>query len=81
MTYMDDLLFEINPAWHPPTICFIYSKVRSHRAYDFEGKNFLDWSRSNGFEVSAQRGIHWSKHMLPRPIIILPAIDAILHRA
>ncbi len=53
MTNMDDLLFDpIQQNWHDPTaVTFLQSSVRPYLK-DFEGKNFLEWSRSKGFQIS-----------------------------
>jgi hypothetical protein len=51
MTYMDDLIFDRQ--WHAPlSVRFLQDCVRPH-LHDFDGKTFLDWSRNNGFEISA----------------------------
>jgi hypothetical protein len=55
MTYMDhNLIVPIDPSWHDPR----YLEVLQHKLrqilVDFDGKNFLDWSRENNFEVSSQ---------------------------
>lgn len=50
MTYMDDLLFE--PEWTiNPAVTYLQDSVRDHMT-DFEGKNFLDWSRDHNYPVS-----------------------------
>lgn len=50
MTCMDDLLFE--NAWHTsPAVAYLQSQIRSH-IRDFQGKNFLDWSRDREYEIS-----------------------------
>jgi hypothetical protein len=50
MTYMDELLFEsdfhISPAMGD---CQDYIRPYLHK---FDGKNFLDWSRDNGYAIS-----------------------------
>lgn len=53
MTYMDNLLYEtVDPRWHTPNaVWYLQQKTRPYLR-DFEGKNFLDWSRSQGFEIS-----------------------------
>lgn len=50
MTYMDPLIF--CQQWHinPPMI-EIQESIRPYLS-DFDGKNFLDWSKSNGFSIS-----------------------------
>jgi hypothetical protein len=56
MTYMDYLLFEpINPNWHNPgPVSYLQNKIRPHLV-DFDGSNFLDWSKKSGYQVSK----HW----------------------
>ena len=50
MTYMDDLLFD--QAWHTtPATQFLQDQLRPHMT-DFDGKNFLSWSRENKYSVS-----------------------------
>jgi hypothetical protein len=53
MTYMDSLLFEkINPNWHDPkAVEYLQTEVLCNMC-DFFGKNFLDWSRDSGFDIS-----------------------------
>jgi hypothetical protein len=81
MTYMDHLLFEsVREEWHVPhAVTFLQQKVRPYMT-DFNGWNFLDWSRHNGFDVSA------SWHPLERAHaaaakLMWPIIYAILHKA
>jgi hypothetical protein len=81
MTYMDNLLFDwVQPEWHPTqAVWYLQQQVRPHLD-NFDGQNFLDWSRSHGFEVSAA----W--HPLDRAHAaaaahLLPIIDAILRKA
>lgn len=51
MTYMDDLLFETQ--WHSDlSIQYLQQCVKPHLK-QFDGKNFLDWSKDQGFEISA----------------------------
>lgn len=53
MTYMDNLIFETE--WHTsPAILDLQEYVRPHLT-TFNGNNFLDWSRENGFEISATK--------------------------
>jgi hypothetical protein len=80
MTYMDyNLLAAINPNWHPPAAVEIVQKKISRYLYDFQGKNFLDWSRDQGFAVSD----HW--HPLDQAHqaaaeYMLPVVDTILQQ-
>jgi hypothetical protein len=53
MTYMDPLIFETN--WHTSSaVAELQDFVRPH-LITFEGKNFLDWSRDNGYAISATK--------------------------
>jgi len=81
MTFMDSLMLEpINPNWHDPKyISVMQNKIKSF-LIDFEGKNFLEWSRSQGFEISE----NWHPLDLAHRAAanyMLPKIDAILRRA
>jgi hypothetical protein len=50
MTFIDDLTFETK--WHTtPAITDAQDYVRPYLS-DFDGKMFIDWSRSNGYTVS-----------------------------
>ena len=50
MTYMDDLMFETE--WHTtPAITELQNYVRPY-VNNFDGKNFLDWSRDQGYTIS-----------------------------
>ena len=53
MTAMDYLLFEtVQPGWHDPrAVTLLQDHVRLH-VRDFDGKNFLDWSRAQGHSIS-----------------------------
>jgi len=81
MTYMDGILFEqVQPSWHQPNaVDYLQRQIRAHM-HDFDGMNFLDWSRQNSFAVSEiwhpleQAHAAAADHMMP-------FIDAILHRA
>lgn len=53
MTYMDNLIFESE--WHvSPAVLDLQNYVKPHLT-TFAGNNFLDWSRENGFEISATK--------------------------
>lgn len=81
MTYMDKLLYDnVHPGWHQAeAVLYLQQKVHPH-LHDFEGRNFLEWSRDHRFEISKT----WhpldlahaaaAKHMAP-------IIDAILREA
>ena len=53
MSYMDYVMLqEVDPNWHDPRyLSVIQQKIKKHMI-DFQGKNFLDWSRDHGFPVS-----------------------------
>jgi len=53
MTYMDhNLLTPIDPNWQDPKyISVMQNKIKKYLT-DFQGKNFLDWSRDRGFGIS-----------------------------
>jgi hypothetical protein len=56
MTYMDRLLFEtVNPSWHNPKYVESLQRKLCSILIDFNGLNFLDWSRANKYAVSE----HW----------------------
>jgi hypothetical protein len=51
MTYMDDLIFETE--WHTtPAITDLQNYIRPY-VTNFEGRNFIEWSRGQGFEISS----------------------------
>ena len=53
ITYMDYLLFD--KTYHcPPSIDYLQSKLQKYMS-TYQGKNFLDWSIANNFDVSK----HW----------------------
>lgn len=50
MTFMDDLIFEA--PWHTtPAVTDMQEYIRPY-LNQFDGKNFLDWSRAGGYEIS-----------------------------
>ena len=53
MSYMDyNILENIDPNWHDPRyLAVMQNKIKKYLV-DFQGKNFLDWSRDQGFEIS-----------------------------
>lgn len=81
MCYMDhNLLTPIDLNWHDPRYLEIMQEKIRHHLSDFDGKNFLDWSADQSFEISE------SWHPLERAHAaaanyMMPAIDAILRRA
>jgi hypothetical protein len=53
MTYMDyNLLHHINPNWHDPRYLEVLQQKLSEILVNFDGENFLDWSRRQGYPVS-----------------------------
>ena len=53
MSYIDyTMLDTVDPNWHDPKyISVMQSKIKDFLV-DFQGKNFLDWSRDRGFKIS-----------------------------
>ena len=80
MTMLDDLLW--CQQWHAPEfVRHLQQEVRSY-IHDFEGHNFLDWSRNRGFEISSSEHPLEKAHaaaadyMLPKIKKILePGVD------
>ena len=53
MTYMDqNLLTPIDPNWHDPRYLEILQQKLSKILVNFEGMNFLDWSKKNSYPIS-----------------------------
>lgn len=53
MTYMDyNLTTPIDPTWHDPRYLEVLQEKLRTVLTSFDGKNFLDWSRSNNFKIS-----------------------------
>jgi hypothetical protein len=51
MTFMDDLIFETE--YHcSPTMILLQQQLRPF-LHNFQGRNFLDWSKDNGFAISS----------------------------
>lgn len=81
MTYMDyNILTPLDPDWHDPK--YISEPQRRIRPFlvDFQGQNFLDWSRKNNFAISAGWHPLEQAHAAAAGYM-MPIIDAILHRA
>ena len=54
MTYMDHNLFtRIDPNWHDPRYLEILQQKLSKVLVNFEGMNFIDWSRKKSYPISA----------------------------
>lgn len=69
MTYIDDLLFD--STWNiTPAVIELQNYIKPYMT-DFEGKNFIDWSREKGYPISdslhplEQAHISAADHMLP----------------
>ena len=81
MTYMDHTMLEhIDPNWHDPKyVSAIQSKIKNS-LIDFDGNNFLDWSRDRGFAISENWHPLEDAHQAAADLM-MPRIDAILRRA
>ena len=81
MTYMDYLLFEtVDQHWHRSrAVQLLQTKIRPYLE-DWQGKNFLDWSREGGYDISPAWHPQDSAHQAAANYM-LPRIDAILRRA
>jgi hypothetical protein len=81
MTYMDhNMLEHIDPNWHDPKyVSVMQSKIKNF-LLNFDGKNFLDWSRDRGFAISENWHPLEDAHQAAADLM-LPRIDAILRRA
>lgn len=79
MTCMDHLMLEsIDPNWHDPKyVSVIQNKIKQF-LIDFDGKNFLDWSRDHGFAISSNWHPLDAAHKAAADYM-LPRVDAILH--
>jgi hypothetical protein len=81
MTYMDLLMLEhIDPDWHDPKYVSVMQNKIKNFLKDFDGKNFLDWSRHQGFAVSENWHPLEQAHRAAAEYM-LPRIDAILRKA
>jgi hypothetical protein len=81
MTYMDYLLFEtVDQNWHRSrAVQVLQNKIHPYLK-DWQGKNFLDWSRAQGYDISPAWHPQDSAHQAAADYM-LPKIDAILRRA
>ena len=81
MTYMDSILFEnIRPEWHQPdAVIYLQQQIRPYM-HEFDGKNFLDWSRDQSYEISDLWHPLEKAHAAAANYLV-PVIDAILRRA
>lgn len=78
MTCVDDLLFCTK--WHAPHhVLELQQEIRPY-IHDFEGKNFLAWSRDRGFKITAAGHPLEAAHAAAADIM-LPVIESILHKA
>ena len=81
MTYMDSLLFEsVDQNWHKSRAVQILQNKIKHHLEDWQGKNFLDWSKAGGHDISPTWHPLDSAHLAAADYM-LPRIDAILRRA
>ena len=81
MTYMDYSMFDIiDPNWQDPRyLTVMQNSIRNH-LNDFEGRNFLDWSREKGYPISDTLHPLEQAHAAAADYV-LPAIESILHTA
>jgi hypothetical protein len=81
MTYMDYLLFEaVDKNWHRSrAVQMLQNKIRQYLT-DWQDKNFLDWSRDLGYQISLAWHPLDSAHQAAADFM-MPRIDAILRRA
>jgi hypothetical protein len=78
MTCVDDTLF--CQKWHaPPYVVRLQDQIRPYM-YNFEGRNFVDWSRHKGFDISPTGHPLCEAHAAAAEIMT-PIIDAILRKA
>jgi hypothetical protein len=78
MTYTDELIWETQ--WHTsPAIENLQKYVRSY-VNGFENKGFIKWTRSKKFPISDKGHPLEHAHKVAADLIV-PRIDAILHRA
>lgn len=78
MTCLDDLLFD--KRWHvSPAILDLMKQIDPYIS-NFNGMNFLDWSRNQDFPMSDNGHPNADAHAAAANLM-LPIIDAILHRA
>lgn len=52
MTYMDDLI--LDQTWHIDPAMIDLQNFVSPYLHNWENQNFVEWSRSNGFDISSQ---------------------------
>ena len=77
MTSIDPTLF--CQRWHaPPHLVKLQDAVRPY-IHDFEGRNFLDWSRHRGFPITPAGHPLEEAHAAAAELM-LPVIESILHR-
>lgn len=81
MSYMDyTMLDDIDPNWHDPKYLSVLQHKCKRYLLDFDGKNFLDWSRDRGYQISANLHPLEDAHLAAADFMT-PIVDAILHRA
>ena len=81
MTYMDySMLDAIDPKWQDPRYLTMMQKMVRTHLNDFEGQNFLDWSREKGYPVSDTLHPLEEAHAAAADYM-LPIIESILRKA
>lgn len=81
MTYMDySMLDPVDPNWQDPRYLTIMQNKIRPCLNDFEGKNFLDWSREKGYPVSDTLHPLIQAHAAAADYM-MPAIESILRTA
>ena len=81
MTIIDDLWFEsVEESWHNPrAIKHLQNRLKPYVHY-FEGQNFLAWSKTKGFPISATSHPLDPAHEAAADLM-QPIIESILHKA
>ena len=80
MTYMDyNILEVVNPNWHDPKYLSVIQNKIKKSLVDFQGKNFLDWSESQGFEISEHLHPLVDAHSSAADYL-MPFVDKILNQ-
>ncbi len=78
MTYMDDLMFETE--WHAsPAILTMQQRAKPYMTR-FQEQSFLEWSRSQGFEISETWHPLAPAHRAAADLLIPNLNDAIRHK-
>lgn len=77
MTWTDSLIWE--KTWATPSMLWLQEQVMPFM-HDFEGHSFVEWSKIKGFDISPTMHPLEPAHAAAAELM-LPIIDAILHRA